>query len=220
MNDVTCIAWSTAWQSEWGLRSSPSGTNARLSGVFRDAESALDALARGERDAAIRRAVDELDSDMSVIVRKFFLEELSLEEASRPWTKSWGSRLAAQALAILRRRLRRAEYRDVLDLPASMNSTVHVDAVSDAAPGPVPREDDGECAVAAPAAMPEEDLLVDDDASMERASCVDNENDLVDSYVTDPDALLAACERWLDRNQGPGDRVADRNMHRRRSRGG
>src|SRR5262249_6282456 len=107
-------AWLAAWRTVVGVRALPVRDEVRLSGAFDEDAALADAeLDRRRMLRDLEDAIAGLEPAQRRLVERVGFEGCTIEEASQPLSKSWGSRLYATALATLKRAMVRAGYADL-----------------------------------------------------------------------------------------------------------
>jgi RNA polymerase sigma factor for flagellar operon FliA len=105
------VSWLATWGTLAGVRAAPVRGDVRLSGAFDEDLRPADVELDDRRLLVdVQKAIATLDPVQRIIVEGVAFEGKTIEEAALPRSKSWGSRLFAQAITALKRAMVRAGY--------------------------------------------------------------------------------------------------------------
>jgi RNA polymerase sigma factor for flagellar operon FliA len=127
-------AWLAAWRAVAGVRALPVREEIRLAGAFDEDVALADVeLDRRRMLHDLENAIAGLDPAQRRLVERVAFEGSTIEEASQPLSKSWGSRLYSTAIATLKRAMVRAGYGELF-APGALTTRSTFRGVVDAQP--------------------------------------------------------------------------------------
>jgi RNA polymerase sigma factor for flagellar operon FliA len=129
------VAWVATWRNLSGVRALPVRAELRLAGAFdEDALPPDEQLDQRRMLAALEEGVAGLEPVQRKLVERVAFDGCTLEEAARPLSKSWASRLFATAVATLKRAMVRAGYVELF-APGALSARATLRGVARAGAG-------------------------------------------------------------------------------------